>query len=232
MKSYLAYSLSAVLLSALISVAQAAPPAFQVTYSVEYSGLTLGNMQSNLSYSGNNYTYQKSAKANGLAALVSGNTINERSTGVKQGSQLKSTSYLYDFKSKRKTRKDQFTINNTQVSGNYDNNAYSLTVPANTSDPMLVELKIMDDLAANRPLNYQVTEKGKLKTYQFKRLGKEKISTPAGDYNAEKIQMVRTDDERETTFWLAPELNYLPVQAEHNEKGDVVKSRLLNVKMP
>lgn len=231
MNKYLACTLSAVFCLGTLNVAQAAPQAFQASYSVEYSGLSVGTMQSSLSYTNNTYTFQKLAKANGLAAMLSGNTINERSSGLKQGNQLQTQSYLYDFKSKRKARKDQFTMNANKVNGTYEDKPYSLNVPANTTDPILVELKLMDDLAANRALTYQVTEKGKLKTYQFKRLGKEKISVPAGDYTAEKIQLVRDDDDRQTTFWMAAELGYLPVQAQHNEKGDLVTSRLLKVQM-
>lgn len=207
--------------------ASAAPTAFQASYSVEKSGLKLGDMQSTLSYTSNQYTYLKQVKANGLAALISGDSVTERSNGLRQGVNLRSQNYSYHHKSKRKDRRDEFKFTTAaQVTGRFENQNYQLAVPQTTIDPALVELRLMEDIAANRPLNYQVTEKGKLKQYQFKRLGREKVSVPAGEFNAEKIQMARDDNERETILWLAPELNYVPVQIRHNEKGDIIDSRL------
>ncbi|MEZ5450453.1 MAG: DUF3108 domain-containing protein [Thiolinea sp.] len=206
---------------------QAAPQAFQASYDVVKSGLTLGEMQANLNYAGNRYTYLKQTKANGLAALLSGDTLTERSAGQKRGAQLLPQTYLQHHKNRRKDRRDQFQFNTpTQVTGNFEGTAYQLNVPNGTLDPALLELRIMDDLAANRPLVYQVTEKGKLKQYRFQRQGQETLKLPAGTYACEKIHMVRDEGKRSTTLWLAPELGYVPVKIRHDEKGDVIETQL------
>jgi hypothetical protein len=205
----------------------AAPQSFQATYTVITSGMEVGEMSANLVYAGNKYTYLKQTKANGLAAFLSGDTLTERSAGALQGAQLLSQQYLHHHKNRRKDRRDQFSFTTpTQVQGQYKGEHYSLTVPNGTIDPALLELRIMDDLKANRPLNYPVTEKGKLKDYRFQRLGKENLSVPAGRFICEKIQMVRDNGERTTTIWLAAELNYTPVQIRHNEEGDIIETRL------
>ena len=205
----------------------AAPNSFQANYSVIKSGISLGDMQANLSYSNDRYTYLKKTQANGIAAFLSGDTLTERSSGLKQGEQLRSENYSYHHKNKRKDRLDQFTITQqTQVKGQYNNEAYSLTVSPDTVDPALLELRLMGDMAHNRPLNYRVTEKGKVKTYQFQRQGNEKLNLPAGQYDCIKIHMARDDDNRSTTIWLASELGYLPVKIRHDEKGDVIETAL------
>ncbi len=205
----------------------AAPQAFQASYAVMKSGMTLGDMKANLVYSNHRYTYLKQTKANGIAAFISGDTLTERSNGTKRGSTLIPQQYLHHHKNKRKDRRDQFSFTTpTQVKGQYESEAYSLTVPHSTIDPALLELRIMDDLKANRPLNYKVTEKGKLKDYRFQHLGKETLSLPAGKYECEKIRMIRNNGERTTTIWLAPELDFVPVQISHNEKGSVIETRL------
>lgn len=210
-----------------IGTASAAPQAFQANYSVIKSGLSLGEMKANLTYSGNQYTYLKQTKANGLAALISGDTLTERSQGNKQGHQLSSKNYLHHHKNRRKDRRDQFNFAApSQVQGNYRGTAYSLNVPNGTIDPALLELRIMDDIAANRPLSYRITEKGKLKDYRFRKLSRETLTLPAGRYECEKIQMIRDNGQRTTTIWLAKELNYLPVQIRHNEKGDIIETQL------
>ncbi len=215
------------LLTATVSVAQAAPPAHQARYTVEKSGMTLGEMQVNLAYAGSRYTYLKQTKATGLAAMISGDTLTERSAGTRQGEVLHSTTYLYHHKSKRKDRRDQYSFTSpTQVSGSFEGRHYQLTVPNGTLDPALLELRLMANLAANRPLNYTISERGKVKNYRFQRLGKQSVSVPAGSFQAEVVQMTRDNGERQTTIWLAPELNYAIVKIRHNEKGDIIESKL------
>ena len=206
---------------------QAAPPAFQATYDINKAGLTLGSMTATLSYNANQYTYLKQSRANGLAALLSNDNLTERSSGTRHGEQLQSLQYLHQHKSRSKNRRDQFSFNTpNQVSGQYRNEAYQLQVPAGTVDPALMELRIMDDLKANRPLRYAVTEKGELKNYVFQRQGREVLQLPAGRYECEKIHLVRDDGKRKTTIWLAPALNYVVARIRHDEKGDVVESSL------
>ena len=222
---------SVLLMFLLTGAANAAPAAFQASYSVIKSGLSLGEMKASLIYSGNQYTYLKQTKANGLAALLSGDTLTERSQGEKQGHQLSSKNYLHHHKNRRKERRDQFNFSApTQVQGNYKGTAYTLSVPNGTVDPALLELQIMDDMRASRPLNYRITEKGQLKDYRFRKMGKETLNLPAGTYDCEKIEMIRNNGTRTTTIWLARELNYLPVQIRHNEKGDVIETQLTNYK--
>lgn len=207
--------------------AEAALNAFQATYSVANSGLTVGETNSSLSYNGTNYTFQKTTKANGVAALISGDSLIERSMGLKQDDKLQTQQYLYQHKSRRKAKLDQYQfISDTEIQGKLDQTAYTLKVPKGTIDPALIELLLMEDVAANRPLNYSITERGKLKTYQFQRLGKETITTPLGKYTCEKVQMTRDNGERQTTLWLAPELAYLAAQIQHNEKGNITQAQL------
>lgn len=205
----------------------AAPQAFQASYDVIRSGVNLGEMSATLAYSTNKYAYLKQTKANGIAAFLSGDTLTERSSGIQRGALLVGQQYQHHHKNKRRDRRDQFTfVTPTQVKGRYKNENYTLNVPNGTVDPALLELRIMDDIKANRPMNYRVTERGKLKDYRFQRQGNEVLSLPAGRYNCEKIQMSRDNGERITTIWLAPELGFVPVQIRHNEEGTIIETRL------
>jgi hypothetical protein len=221
------YLALAIALCLTASNLQAAPPAFEATYAVNTSGVTLGEMTSDLSYTDNGYTYQKITKANGLAALLSGDTLTERSSGQKKGDQLTPQNYLQRHQNKRKDKSDEvhFTADGT-VEGKYAGNAYHLDAPQGTLDLALMELHLMDDMAAGSPLDYHIVSKGKLQDYHFRKLGKETLEVPAGSYECEKVGVVHTDGERQTTLWLAPSLNYAIVQVRHKEDGDVIETRL------
>ncbi len=210
--------------------AYAAPPAFNASYSVSKAGVTLGNMHASLTYNGNSYSYQRLSKANGLAAMLSGDTLTERSSGTKQGTTLSSQHYFQQHKNKRKNRTEDFSFKGGHVSGTYDGRAYQFSVPANTVDPALMELRLMDDLAAGKALNYKVVDKGQLRTYQFRKLGKETVATAAGNFSCEKVQVSRNNGERQTTLWLAPELNYAVAKIVHNEEGSLIQMQLTSYK--
>lgn len=205
----------------------AAPDAFQASYTVSAKGLEMGVMNASLRYDGETYTYQKITQANGLAALLSGDTLTERSTGKKQAAQLVPEQYLHHHKNKRKDKKDQFRFTTpTQVQGTFDGNAYQLSVPDGTLDMAVLELYLMEAFTTNQTLNYRVMSKGKLQDYRLRKLDKETIEVPAGSYECEKLEVIHDNNERQTTLWLAPKLNYAIVQVRHQEAGDVIETRL------
>ncbi len=218
-------------LALITSTSAAAPDAFQASYTVSAKGLDMGIMNASLRYDGETYTYQKTTKANGLAALLSGDTLIERSTGKKQAAQLIPEHYLHHHKNKRKDRKDEFRFTTpTQVDGTLDSNAYQLNVPKGALDMAALELTLMDALATNQALNYRVVSKGKLQDYRLRKLGKETIEVPAGSYECEKLEVIHDNDKRQTTLWLAPKLDYAIVQVRHKEDGDVIETRLKHYK--
>lgn len=213
------------------STSVAAPDAFQASYIVSAKGLDMGIMKVSLRYDGETYTYQKTTQANGLAALLSGDTLTERSTGKKQAAQLIPEQYLHHHKNKRKERKDEFHFTTpTQVEGTLDGNAYQLSVPTGTLDMAALELHVMEALATNQALNYHLVSKGKLRNYRLRKLGKETIEVPAGSYDCEKVEVLHDNHERQTTLWLAPKLDYAIVQIRHKEDGDVIETRLNHYK--
>lgn len=229
LKTHYLYGLVLIGLSTLSTQALAELKSYQANYEVIKSGMTLGTMSSKVSINGNNYNYSRVTQANGLASLLSGDRINEQAQGRISGAQIQPQSYSYDHKNRRKQRQDQFRFTGpTTVQGQKNGEAYNLKVPVGTLDPGSMELQLMNDLSANRPLNYQIAEKGELRHYTLKKLGNETVNVPAGSFNAVKVQVNRNNNERQTTFWLAPELNYIPVKMQHSEDGSTVETQLLN----
>ena len=85
--------------------------------------------------------------------------------------------------------------------------------------PISYQLQLRRDLAQpDSPLKYTVISHGKVKRYQFERLGDEVINTGLGDVSALKIRRVRDNKDRETIFWMAEEFAYLPVKVWQREE--------------
>ncbi len=207
------------------------PKAFTANYTVSKGRMTLGNLHASLKYSGNQYHYHKFTKATGLAALT-GIKITERTDGQFSGRNIRPTRYLFNQSRRGKQRIDKATFSGNKATGSYKGKPYKVAVPANILDRASLELALARDLAANKPrLTYQVIEKGKIKNYTFAKQGQQQIKTPAGTFNTIKVAVVRGDSKRQTTFWMAKELNYMPVKIIHKEKGDVITTVIKNYKL-
>jgi|AZII01.1.fsa_nt_gi hypothetical protein len=85
--------------------------------------------------------------------------------------------------------------------------------------PISYQLQLRRDLAEpDSTLKYTVISHGKIKHYQFERLGNEVITTELGDIDSIKIRRVRDKQDRETIFWMAEKYAYLPVKVWQREE--------------
>ncbi len=222
------------LISLLLITTQAAvalPAAFQANYSVAKGSMTLGNLHASLKYSGNTYHYHKYTKATGIAALLTGIKITENTDGQFSGQNIVPKNYLFNQSRRSKSRIDKAQFSSNRAVGSYKNKPYNLAISPGTQDRASLELVLARDLAQNKTrLNYNVIERGKLKKYNFQRLGNEQVKTSAGLFNATKVKVVREGNKRETVFWMAKELDYLPIKIRHKEKGDVITTVIKNYK--
>ena len=215
----------------LSSQAFAVPDAMSAVYDVYRNNKSVGYLESTLKYTGDQYEYNKFTRATGWADLLTNARITEKSTGNVAGYALTPLTYLYDERTRSKTRVEQARFVKGQSSGIYKDKAYSVATPANVVDRATLELVVARDLKRALPqLVYQVMERGEVKTYTFIRLGTEKLRTAAGDFETIKVSVKRVDSDRETTYWMAKEMDYLPAQMYHREKGDVIKSVLKKYK--
>jgi len=211
------------LLSAQIGFAL--PPAFQADYTVKKGSMKLGNLQTTLKYSGNKYSYHKKTKATGLAALLTGIKITENTDGTFAGHQLTPQNYLFNQSRHGKSKIDKAAFRGDKVAGAYKGKPYHFTIKKGTQDRASLEIMLAQNLSQNKAqLNYQIVGRGEQQEYKFQKLGHEKLKTPAGTFNTIKVKVIRKDGKRNTTFWMAKELGYMPVKVVHKEKKDLITS--------
>lgn len=211
----------------LSSQALAVPSAMTAFYDVYRNNTSVGYLQCSLELVGSQYKYSKFTKATGLAKLLTKAQVTEKSTGKVSGGQLVPLSYLYDERTRSKTRMEQARFVNGQATGIYKDNAYTVPTPRGVLDRATLELAVARDLKRALPrLVYQVLERGEVKTYTFTRAGSEKLQTAGGEFNTIKVSVKRSDSDRETIYWMAKELDYLPAKMFHKEKGDIIRTDL------
>lgn len=229
-KSFFRLCLFSLLLLSAQAV-QALPSAFQAQYSVAKGSMNLGNLTASLKYSGNTYHYKKHTQSTGLAKILTGIKITENTSGQFDGQDIKPKHYLFNQSRRNKSRIDKATFSTTKAVGSYKNVPYNLSIKPGTQDRASLEIALARDLALNKnSLQYNVAERGKIKKYNFQRLGHEKLQTSAGVFNTTKVKVVRHGNKRETIFWMAKEIDFLPVKIRHNEKGDIITTVIRNYK--
>ena len=221
---FLNFLLATLLLIATQS-SYALPPAFQADYIVKKGSMTLGKLHTSLKYAGNKYSYHKKTKATGLAALLTGIKIIENSDGSFSGQQLMPQNYLFNQSRHGKSKVDKASFRGNQVAGSYKNKPYHFNIKKGTQDRASLEIMLAQDLSQNKAqLNYHIVGRGEQIEYKFQRIGQEKLKTPAGTFNTVKVKVVRKGNKRDTTFWMAKELGYMPVKVVHREKKDLITS--------
>ncbi len=76
---------------------------------------------------------------------------------------------------------------------------------------------------------YRVTKNEVVKT-RFRKAGTTTVKTPAGSYKVVRIDRVHNDKNRSTSFWLAPDLDYLPIKIVTKDNNSSVKLVLRKLK--
>ena len=200
---------------------------FKLFYDVKLSGFKLGGVTAELRKNGQgHYVYEKSAKANRLARLFVSDSISERSEWKYVNGQLQAL--RFDSREidgdEEKREKVVFDWSTNKISMTWKDQIQLLSAQPQVLDRLTLELRmIMDVRADSKSFDYQVAEKGRIKARSFIPQGSENIELPAGTFNTVIYRLVRSDSatkKRSTIFWLAPELDYLPVRMEHHEKKD------------
>lgn len=99
-----------------------------------------------------------------------------------------------------------------QVSSRGDDR-WEREVEGETMDELLSQLRLMLAVRAGETrMEFSVVDRdGDLDRYRFAAVGTETVSTPAGEFEAVKVERRGGSRRRTTTMWFAPELEYMPI---------------------
>ncbi|NNM53026.1 MAG: DUF3108 domain-containing protein, partial [Pseudomonadales bacterium] len=97
-----------------------------------------------------------------------------------------------------------------------------------TLDKLSLEIQMRLDLQKPNPeLSYPLADADGIKTYRYMVTGKETLDTALGKLDTLKVERPQDPSSaRSTIFWVAPSLDYLPVQVEQIEHGTVFLLRI------
>lgn len=221
-------------LCAASTLALAAPPqAFSATYQVLKDGSPMGRATVSLKPVGNGqWEYSKHMQGtSGLAAML-GATLDETSRFRWKGDVPEAISYDYRLDAAIKSKQRHVRVDWPKHQVTVDEGKGAITYP---SKPGMVErnttglaigLALRD---GKQQIALPVAVRQEVETQQFKVVGKEKVTVPAGSYDAVRVD--RTDADRGFSAWYVPDRYPLPVKLSQHEGGNYTME-LVSFKQP
>jgi hypothetical protein len=145
--------------------------------------------------------------------------------------QPRTARYVHEFKGfgQRRFHHMDFEWNPPRVHNESEDDKESLDIPDNTLDELTILLRGRCVFATGDK-SYSVTSVygDKVREHHFEVIDREILKTPLGKLDTLLVEKKRTGDSKEkrrTLFWVAPQLDYMVVQAKH------IESTLLKAEM-
>ncbi len=186
-----------------------------------------GKATRTLKKSGNRWTYKTNAYAfGGLAKAYQSTSFNLSNNKVKPT--YASTSY----KVLGKRNRHKVKFGSRSVVSTYKGKSHTLKKPVrNVYDDLGLEVQIRQDLLNGKFTgNYYRVSKDSIVKTKFRKAGKVTLKTRAGTFKTVRIDRVHKNKNRQTSFWLAPSLDYLPIKIVTKDKNTRVKLVLNSLK--
>lgn len=210
-------------LLAMASAPAAAVQAFSADYEANAMGMQ-GNGHMSITAQGNDRWQYSLTIKNSLVDLSQSTVFDE------QGGWLRplSSTDLSRLLVKKKAVNTSFDWGKNQATWTGDvkpGRAGPVALQAGDMDALLVNLAIVRDVAAGKPLNYRMVENGNAKPMNYRVVGKEKITIGGKPRDATKVS--RTSGNKEILVWVVPGM---PVPARILQREDGQDSIDLQVK--
>jgi hypothetical protein len=218
--------------------AQAAPALkpFAARYKVEAFGFTAGTADIVLQDgSDGRYEYTSALHPHGLFRLLIPSGATLTTSAESDGSTVRPLRYREEDGTEA-TSEDvalEFDWSRGVVQGVAHDEAVHLPLPANTQDPMSIQLAVLLDFANKRvPLRYSMVDKTQIKEYEYKSEGPARLDTPLGPLDTVIYSSNRPGQaSRLTRVWYAPALDYTPVRSEDINDGKLrIRMTILSLK--
>ena len=195
---------------------------FEASYNVYRGGLKVAKMQRTLSKTVDSHMLYSETKTTGIVSLFRHDKIIEKSIWKSINGKLIPEFYEYDRSGTKKPRNVtvEFDWDKNQIINSVNGSSWKMPSTEGMLDKLLYQYSIMLDLKQGKSkLRYIIADGGKEKIYVFETLGEEFIETPIGKLRTIKLKRQRLDSDRQSIFWSAPDVDYLPVKLEIIDDG-------------
>lgn len=199
-------------------------PEFEATYEVRY-GLLSGTMLLRLTRSGDRYVYETSLQAKGLAGLFARGSIRETTTLIVDGKLIRPVDYERTDTIANPPRTARYTFEGDRVTGVYKGEPVDLPMPPGGQNRISVHIAVMHALRHGaRIAETTIFDRSRWKKYRFELIPGQVVKTASGRFDTVEVRYSSPGDEKGSSVYFAPSLEFLPVMFVYSENGKA-KSR-------
>ena len=206
------------LLISIAGAAQAAPPAkVEITYELSRNGSALATIVENLRHDNGGYELTETWEGRGLFALRG--QIRRTSRGNIAADGLRPVEFI-DERTGRSTARAHFDWSAMTLTMQFREGPETRPMPPNAQDRLSFMLAFAFLPPGTQPVRFSVADGGSVSTYVFDIVGRERLKTPAGEFDTLRIARRKDgpDDRRSTEIWLASDRGLVPVRVLVTEK--------------
>jgi hypothetical protein len=198
-----------------------APTPFSATYTVQWKSFNAGTAYVELvSAGGDLWRYSSRNVARGVFNLAFPDAITQVADFQFKDGVLRPLRYRGDDGGKS-TKRDvslDFDWERRRVTGIAEEVPVDFEILPNLLDSMTVQIaQIQAAATGSTPVIFRAIDKDRIKEYEFRREGAERVKTPLGEFDAEIYTSRRAGSSRTTRLWMVPSLGYVSVRAERRK---------------
>lgn len=188
---------------------------FEATYQFSYGNKKMGDATRKLSKIGNQWQYQFSSKI-----PVIGSATETSKFGFQNGL---ITSDSYQRRTKILIHSDTVNMNfnpsQKSITTSRKDQNRTLTWKSGVLDDLNAELQVREDLKKGAlKSSYWIADYKEVEARKFIKEGSEKVKAANGKiYDTVKVRLKHDRATKNTIFWLAPSLDYLPIKVTHQD---------------
>ncbi len=210
---------------------------FVAVYDVKYGSFSVGTSRTGLSRSAlpGQWLIESRTTASGLAKLIAGGTIVQRSSFQLDASGVQPLSYRFDDGTKRTARDVtlDFDWRAGRVKGIAEGAAVDIEVETGLQDAASMQAFVLQRLSGgNEPGMIAMIEKDRVQHYRHTLLRHERLSTALGVFDTVVYRSARDGSKREVLLWYAPALGYVNVRAEQRRDGKLLFQTYIKTYQP
>ena len=202
----------------------AVPADYEAVYSVKLMQAD-GTLRAKLENNNGIYTYNLKTEPTGFWKLIANGSINESSEFEIIDGEIRSINYRLNDTIRRNPRESKvdFDWGKNVIKGFYKDRVIDFNIDRRILTRILLQIEIMHQKQRNNLKDsYLIIDKDEIKEIDITSTNSgKKISVPFGSYEVVEVSHRSKNSERINTFWLAPELDFIPVKLEQTEGNKV-----------
>jgi Protein of unknown function (DUF3108) len=200
--------LSSLAFSASAAAQGSLPARVEIEYELKRNGKAMAEVVERLEHANGGYQLTETWRGRGGYGLLG--KAKRTSTGMLEADGPRPTEYM-DERSGRDTQRVSFDWKANTITRRYKGNTRTEPVPRNTQDRLSFLLALSFASRSSEPFSFHVADGRGMSYHTYSAAGRERVATPAGEFEALKV-VRRNGGEEGAEFWLAAERGYLPVR--------------------